>query len=246
MDKRTFKNKVYQELARIVKALSNPHRLEILELLAQGEFSVEEIASQTDLSVANASQHLQVLKRAQLVETRREATWIFYHLAGPNVFMAWRALRDLGVERMAEVERIVQAFRESKQGLESVTISDLIQKMKRKSVTIIDVRPEPEYKKGHIAGALNIPVDGLSGELQKLSSGNEIVAYCRGPFCVLADEAVEILTRMGYIAKRLEEGYPDWLAEGLPTETLLSDELSFSTSDLHEEEELSPAASTEA
>lgn len=219
MDKRTFKNKVYRELARVVKALSNPHRLEILELLAQGEFSVEEIAFQTDLSVANTSQHLQVLKGAQLVETRRKGTWIFYHLADQKVFRAWKTLRDLGTERMAEVDRIVKTFREPKQAPEPVTISELIERMNEKNVTIIDVRPEEEYKQGHITGALNFPVDGLSGELKNLSPDSEIVAYCRGPFCVFADEAVEILIRQGYTAKRLEEGYPEWELEGLPTET---------------------------
>lgn len=218
MEKRTFKNKIYQELARIVKAMSNPHRLEILELLAQGSFSVEEIAGQTDLSVANASQHLQVLKRAKLVETRREGTYAYYHLADKNVYRAWKALRDLGIERIAEVERVVRTFRESKQALDSVMISELVERMRRDDVTIIDVRPEQEYKEGHIAGALNIPVDELSAKLKELPEEKEIVAYCRGPFCVFADEAVELLSQKGFSVKRLEEGYPDWMLEGLPVE----------------------------
>lgn len=218
MEKRTFKNKIYQELVRIVKALSNPNRLEIVELLAQGQFSVDEIATQTDLSVANASQHLQVLKRAKLVETRREGTYAFYYLADQNVYRAWKALRDLGIERIAEVERIVSTFRESKQVLESVTISELIERMKQEEVTVIDVRPEQEYNEGHIAGALNIPVDELSEKLKELPEENEIIAYCRGPFCVFADEAVELLAQKGFSVKRLEEGYPDWVLEGLPVE----------------------------
>ncbi|MEX0769396.1 MAG: metalloregulator ArsR/SmtB family transcription factor [Balneolaceae bacterium] len=218
MDKRTFKNKVYSELAGVVKAMSNPHRLEILELLAQGEYSVEGIADQTDLEIANASQHLQVLKRAQLVETRKEGTFVYYYLADQSVYKAWKSLRDLGMERIAEVERIVQSFRESKQGVESVSSKELAKRMQNKDVIVIDVRPEQEYKAGHIAGALNLPVEELKKELKNLSLDSEIVAYCRGPFCVFADEAVQMLAREGFTARRLHDGYPDWLLDGLPVE----------------------------
>lgn len=218
MKKRTFKNKVYQELAKIVKALSNPHRLEILELLAQRHFSVEEIANQTDLSVANASQHLQVLKRVQLVDTRREGTYVYYKLADQGVYRAWKALRDLGMERMAEIERIMRTFRESKKSFETLTSSELIRKMEEEEVTIIDVRPEREYNEGHIAGALNIPVEQLSEKLEELPADRGIVAYCRGPFCVFADEAVELLNEKGFSAKRLDEGFPEWMLEELPVE----------------------------
>lgn len=218
MKKRTFKNKIYQELAKIVKALSNPHRLEILELLAQRHFSVEEIANQTDLSVANASQHLQVLKRVQLVDTRREGTYVYYKLADQGVYRAWKALRDLGMERMAEIERIMRTFRESKKSFETLTSSELIRKMEEEEVTIIDVRPEREYNEGHIAGALNIPVEQLSEKLEELPADRGIVAYCRGPFCVFADEAVELLNEKGFSAKRLDEGFPEWMLEELPVE----------------------------
>lgn len=218
MEKRTYKNKIYKELARIVKAMSNPHRLEILELLAQGEFSVAEIAEQTDISTANASQHLQVLKQVQLVDTRREGNYIYYGLPGESVYKAWKALRDLGIERMAEVERTMRRFRKSKKSLETLSSEELAKKMEKEEVTVLDVRPEQEFKEGHIAGALNIPVDVLSEKLNELSEDQEVVAYCRGPFCVFADEAVEFLNEKGFNAKRLDEGFPEWMLEELPVE----------------------------
>lgn len=219
MNKREFKDKVYNELAKITKAMANPHRLEIIELLAQGEYSVEEISTQTSLSVANTSQHLQTLKAAQLVEITRNGNFIHYRLANTNVFKAWRALRDLGVERIAAVEKLVKDFRQSKFKYESVTIDDLIKKIESGKVTIIDVRPEVEYNNGHITKALSIPFDQLSKRLKELPKRNEIIAYCRGPFCVFADEAVAMLNKAGYKATRLEEGFPDWALMGLPVES---------------------------
>lgn len=218
MNKRDFKNKVYEELAKITKALGNPHRLEIIELLAQAEFSVEQIASQTNLSVANASQHLQVLKTAQLVEITRQGNFIYYRLANTNVFKAWKALRELGVERIATIEKLVKDFRDSKFKFETVTIDHLIKKIESGRITILDVRPEAEFNAGHIANALSIPIDELAGRLNELPKRNEIIAYCRGPFCVYADEAVALLNKAGYKATRLEEGFPDWSLMGLPVE----------------------------
>ena len=219
MEKREFKDRVYAELAKITKALANPHRLEIVELLAQGDYSVEQISAQTNLSVANTSQHLQVLKTAQLVEVTRNGNFIHYRLANENVFRAWKALRDLGVERIASVEKLVNDFRKSKFTLESVTIDGLLEKLESGKVTILDVRPETEYRKGHIANSLSIPFAELSIRLKELPKRKEIVAYCRGPFCVYADEAVALLKKAGYKAKRLEEGFPDWAVMGLPIET---------------------------
>lgn len=218
MDKRTFKNKVYQQLANIVQAMSNPHRLEILELLAQGRYSVAEIAEETDISGANASQHLQVLKQAQLVGTQREGNRVYYDLAGDSVYRAWKALRDLGVERVAEIEHVIRQFRESRQSLETLSSSQLIDKMAREEITVVDVRPQHEFEEGHISGALNIPVDLLSDKMEELPEDQEIVAYCRGPFCVFADDAVEMLKEKGFDAKRLDEGYPEWKLEDLPVE----------------------------
>jgi rhodanese-related sulfurtransferase/DNA-binding transcriptional ArsR family regulator len=218
MNKREFKDKVYGELTTITKALANPHRLEIIELLAQGDYSVEQIALQTSLSVANASQHLQVLKTAQLVDVSRNGNFIHYRLANINVFKAWKALRELGVERIASIEKIVKDFRQSKFKFESVTIGELMKKIKSGKVTILDVRPETEYRTGHIANSISIPFDQLSDRLKELPKRSEIVAYCRGPFCVFADDAVVMLTKAGYKATRLDEGYPDWALKGLPVE----------------------------
>jgi len=222
MNKREFKDKVYSELARITRSMANPHRLEIIELLAQGEFSVEQIADQTSLSIANASQHLQVLKVAQLVEINRQGNFIYYRLSNSNVFKAWKALRELGVERIAAIEKVVKEFRKSKFDFETVTIDGLIERLDSGKVTILDVRPESEYKQGHIAHAISIPIDELSKRLKELPKRTEIIAYCRGPFCVYADEAVNILTKAGYKATRLEEGFPDWKLQDLPIEVSMN------------------------
>jgi rhodanese-related sulfurtransferase/DNA-binding transcriptional ArsR family regulator len=222
MNKREFKIEVYGELAKITKSMANPHRLEIIELLAQGEFSVEQVAVQSHLSIASASQHLQVLKVAQLVEINRQGNFIYYRLANKNVFKAWKALRDLGVERITNIERLVKDFRKSKFDFETVTNDDLLRKLESGNVTVLDVRSESEYKTGHIAHALSIPIDQLSKRLKELPGGTEIVAYCRGPFCVLADEAVALLTKAGYKVTRLEEGFPEWQLQELPVEGSLN------------------------
>jgi rhodanese-related sulfurtransferase/DNA-binding transcriptional ArsR family regulator len=222
MNKRKFKDRVYGELARITKAMANPHRMEIIELLAQGEFSVEEVAAQTNLSIANASQHLQVLKNAQLVDVTRQGNFIFYRLSNSNVFKAWKALRELGVERIAAIEKVVREFRKAKFDLETVTIDELIEKLESGKVTILDVRPESEYNQGHIANAISIPIEELSTRLKELPKRTLVVAYCRGPFCVYADEAVALLTKAGYKATRLEEGFPDWKLKELPVEITLN------------------------
>lgn len=219
MNKREFKDKVYSELARITKALANPHRLEIIELLAQGDFSVEQISIQTNLSIANASQHLQILKSAQLVDVSRQGNFVHYRLSNSNVFTVWKTLRDFGIERLASIEKLISDFRNSKVNVESVTTEDLVKKIKNGKVTVLDVRPETEYRKGHIRYAISIPFLDLSKRLNELPKRNEIITYCRGPFCVYADEAVAILTKAGYKAKRLDQGYPDWVAMGLPIES---------------------------
>ena len=199
--------------------MANPHRLEIIELLAQGDYSVEQISLQTDLSIANASQHLQVLKAAQLVEITRNGTFIYYKLANRNVFKAWKSLRELGVERIASVEKLLKDFRRSKFKEGSVSIDYLRKKLKEGKVTILDVRPEKEFNTGHIASAVSIPIDQLQGRLKELPKRTEIIAYCRGPFCLYADEAVAFLSKAGFKATRLEEGFPDWEILGLPVES---------------------------
>jgi rhodanese-related sulfurtransferase len=198
--------------------MANPHRLEIIELLAQGDCSVEQIAEQTSLPIANASQHLQVLKQAQLVDVNRQGNFIYYRLANSNVFKTWKALRELGIERIATIEKLVKDFRKSKFDFVSVTINELIKKLESGKVTILDVRPESEFKQGHIANAISMPIEELSKRLRELPKRGEIVAYCRGPFCVYADEAVALLIKAGYKASRLEEGFPDWKLLDLPIE----------------------------
>jgi rhodanese-related sulfurtransferase len=216
MNKRQFKNSVYNELARITKALANPHRLEIVELLAQGEFSVEQIAEQTGLPMANASQHLQVLKAGLLVDVTRQGNHILYRLANDNVFRAWSALRALGMERIGAIEKVVRQFRQNRLSAEAVTIDQLVEKVRHGKATVLDVRPETEYKQGHIKNAISIPWDQLAKRLKELPKRKEVVAYCRGPFCVYADDAVALLRKEGFKAFRLDEGFPDWKVRQLP------------------------------
>ena len=220
MEKRIFKNKIYTVLAKMIKAMANPHRLEIVDLLGQGEKSVEEIAGETEMSVANASQHLQVLKAANLVEIRRDKNYIHYRLAHEEIYKSWQALRELGFERMAEIEKLVRDFREKRNTLEALNIDELLDRIKSKSIVILDVRPAGEFKNGHIPGAINITVKELPAKLKRLTKNKEYVAYCRGPFCVFADDAVNILLKKGFKAKRLVEGFPDWKIKGLPFETV--------------------------
>lgn len=218
MDKREFKNKAYNELAKITKALGNPRRMEIIDLLAQGPFSVEKIAEQTSLSVANASQHLQVLKGARLVKISKKGNFIYYQLTNDKVFKAWRALRELGLDLNAEAEKLVNDFYRSGEKMDPVSIEELRQKISGQNVVILDVRPGEEYQHGHIKEATSIPIEDLAERINELPKGAEIIAYCRGPLCVYADEAVSLLREKGFDAKRLKEGYPDWKAMGLPAE----------------------------
>ena len=220
MEKRVFKDKVYSILAEMIKAMANPHRLEIIDLLSQGEKSVEEIANETNMSIANASQHLQVLKAANLVEIRREKNFIHYSLAHEEIYKSWQNLRNLGLERVAEIEKLINDFRDKRDGLEPINLEELLNRLKSKKIVLLDVRPEGEYNKGHIPQAINIPVEELSAKLKKLPKSKEYIAYCRGPFCVFADEAVNILSKKGFKARRLVEGFPDWRSKGLKVEVV--------------------------
>lgn len=218
MKKRDFKDKVYTELAKITKALGNPHRMEIIDLLAQKPFSVEQIANYTGLSIANASQHLQVLKHARLVSVSRDGNFILYTLAGNNVYEAWAHLRELGFVYNAEVKKIVTDFRSSHNELDAVTAEDLLGLIEKNKVIVLDVRTAEEYSRGHIHKAISIPVDQISEQIKQLPKGKTVIAYCRGPLCVYADEAVKVLQKQGYKAMRMHEGYPDWTMKGYPTE----------------------------
>lgn len=220
MEKRTFKDRAYSILATMVKALANPHRLEIVDLLGQGEKTVEEIAAETGMSVANTSQHLQVLKAANLVEIRREGNFIHYKLTHEAIYRSWQTLREMGLQHIAEMEKLVKDYREKRNILEALSMEELLARLKSKNVVVLDVRPPGEFKHGHIAGAINIPVEGLPAKLKQLPKNKEYVAYCRGPFCVFADEAVQLLTKKGFKARRLTEGFPDWKMKGWPIETI--------------------------
>ncbi len=217
-DHRAFKDQMYEQFARIVKAMSNPHRLELIDLLAQGEYTVEEIAGESALSIANASQHLQTLRAAHLVDVRREGLYAYYRLADENVFRVWQAIRNLGESHLAEIDRIVQAFLEDRESLAPVSAQELLELYQDRNVVLLDVRPENEYRAGHIPGARSVPIDRLEPYLKQIPKDKEVVAYCRGPYCVFSDEAVALLQERGYRARRLAQGLPDWRAAGLPIE----------------------------
>jgi len=218
-DKRAFKNQLYEQFARIGKALSSAHRLELLEVLAQGEHSVEAVARETDMSIANASQHLQVLRTAQLVDVRRDGVYIYYRLADEQVFTLWQTMRHVGEARIAEIDRIVDTYLHDRNQLQPIGAAELLQRLVEDNIILLDVRPVEEYMAGHLPNALSIPVTELEDRLPELPQDREIVAYCRGPYCVFADEAVALLRSNGYSAHRLEQGLPDWRALGLPVES---------------------------
>jgi rhodanese-related sulfurtransferase len=216
--KRQFKNNLFEQFARIGRALSNPHRIELLDVLAQGERSVEQLAGETDLTLANASQHLQVLRQAELVVSRREGTRVLYALASPEVFALWQTLRVAGEARLAEIERVVATYLADRAHMEQIGPEELRRRLADGEVVLIDVRPTIESEQGRIAGALPIPVGELAAHVAELPRNRPIVAYCRGPYCVYADEAVALLQDRGIRALRLTVGYPDWQAAGLPTQ----------------------------
>src|SRR5450755_2978493 len=214
-EKRTFKNQLYEQFARLGKALASPHRLELLDVLAQCERTVEGLAQETGLSVANASQHLQVLRAARLIEVRREGVSMYYRLADESVFRMWQAIRTVGEAQLAEIDRVVQAYLQDRTRLQSMDAQELLHRLSDDQIILLDVRPAQEYTAGHLPRARSIPVTELEVRLAELPADREIVAYCRGPYCVFADEAVAILRARGYRAFRLEEGLPDWRALGL-------------------------------
>jgi rhodanese-related sulfurtransferase/DNA-binding transcriptional ArsR family regulator len=216
---RAFKDLLFEQFARIGKAVANPHRLELLDLLAQGERSVEELAREAALPIANASQHLQALRRAHLVEVRREGPYAHYRLADERVFRLWQSIRELGEARLAEIDRLSQTFLKNRDQLEAVDVPTLLRRLNDGDVTVLDVRPTEEHRSAHIAGARSIPIDELAHRFQEMPREREIVAYCRGPYCVYSDEAVAFLRDHGYQARRLTVGLPDWRAAGLPVAT---------------------------
>ncbi|MHB1461402.1 MAG: ArsR/SmtB family transcription factor [Armatimonadota bacterium] len=216
---RKFKDAIYEQFARISKAISSPKRLELLELLCQGEQSVEMLAKNTGLSMANASQHLQTLRAARLVEADKRGLYVIYRLADEQVYGLLATLRALAETRLAEIGQISRQFYADHPGLEPVGREALRERVRVGAVTLLDVRPQEEYDAGHIPGALCIPLEQLDKHLAKLPKEQEIVAYCRGPYCVLAVEAVEKLKAHGFTACRMEDGVMEWQSLGLAVES---------------------------
>lgn len=212
------KEALFDALVEAAKALGNGRRAELIDVLAQGERSVDELAAEIQQSLANTSQHLQRLLRAGLVCSRRSGTRIYYSLASPAVERLWRALRETAEAHVGDLGDLVRAYMGDRDGLSMVTRDELKRRLRQGDVVVLDVRPQPEYDAGHIPGALSLPVSDLKSRLREVPQGREIVAYCRGPYCLYADDAVRLLRDDGRQAARLEEGFPEWKAEGLPIE----------------------------
>src|SRR2546430_13571992 len=216
---RLFKNRVYEQLARIGKAVASPQRLEILDLLSQGPRTVENLAQEAHLTVANTSRHLQVLRGARLIEAEKEGVFVRYHIADEAVAGFFRSLRGLAASRLAELDQMTRQFFQGGAALEPVDRKALVARARKGLVAVLDVRPREEYRAGHIPGALSLPLKELKERLADLPRDQDIVAYCRGPYCVLAAQAVELLQAHGFRAVRLEDGVMDWRAQRLPVVT---------------------------
>jgi len=216
------KQAIYESLSEVAQALGHPHRLELLEHLAQGVRSVEQLSARAHLTFANTSRHLQILRRARLVETERRGKHVLYRLAGDTeVVTLIRALGRVGERNMAEIGRVMTDYFRARDALEPVSRDDLVSRLQAGAVTVLDVRPEDEFAVGHLPGALNIPLAELERRLGELPADRDVIAYCRGPYCVLSFEAVAALRARGYLVRRLEDGYPEWKAAGLPIETVV-------------------------
>jgi rhodanese-related sulfurtransferase/DNA-binding transcriptional ArsR family regulator len=213
-----FKQDIYEQLARVAKAIGHANRLELLEFVAQGPRGVDELASMTRLSVANTSKHLQELRRAGLVRARKEGLRVFYEVAGPDVVDLLGALSTVAESRVAEVAQLLRTYITARDDLEPVPAKELLARAKQGLVTVLDVRPPEEYAAGHVPGAINVTMESLSGHLRRLPKGREVIAYCRGPYCLLSVDAVALLREKGFQARRLEDGFPEWKAAGLPVE----------------------------
>lgn len=213
---RAAKDALFEGFAEVAKALASGRRAEIVDLLAQGERSVEEVAVELDQSVANTSHHLRALARAGLVTTRREGTRIHYRLASERIGELWAAVRDVAEAHVAGLEKLAAAYLGERDGIDTVDRNELARRIEDRSVVVLDVRPEREFTDGHIAGARSVPIGELRKHLKVLPSDAEVVAYCRGPYCVYADDAVRELNQRGFKAARLEDGFPEWRRAGLP------------------------------
>ena len=213
-----FKQDLFTQFARVGKAMSNGNRLELLEFIAQGERSVEELSKVSGLSVANTSQHLQQLRQAGLVASTKRGLKVFYRLSGDDVIDLFNSLRNVAERHLADVQQLVNTFLTVKDDLEPIPATELLDRVKDGLVTVLDVRPAEEYRSGHVPGAINVPLSELEAHLNQLDAGQEVIAYCRGPHCVLAFDAVEQLRQKGITAYRMEDGFPEWKSAGLPIE----------------------------
>ena len=213
-----YKKSIFEQFARTGKAFSNAHRIELLEILAQGERTVEQLSLTAGLTVANTSQHLQLLRNAGLVTARKVGQYVHYNLSDDLVIDLLVALRKLSERHLAEVERLVNTYLTVKDDLEPMQVKELLDLAEEGVVTVLDVRPEAEYQAGHIEGALSIPMEQLEERIDELKPGQEVVAYCRGPYCMLAFDAVAKLREKGFTAHRLDEGFPEWRKAGMPVE----------------------------
>ena len=212
------KREVFQQLAQVGNALASAVRLELLELLAQGESSVDRLARLTGGSVANTSQHLQKLKQAGLILGRRQGQFVYYRIASDEVIRVLAAVSSVGEAHIAEIERLVRLYFRTKDEFEPVAATELLDRARKGLVTVLDVRPPEEFASGHVPGALNIPIDQLARRLRELPKGIEVVAYCRGPYCLMSFDAVQLLRKKGMKARRLSDGMPEWRMAGLPVE----------------------------
>lgn len=210
MENRRFKNAIYSGLAKLLKAMANQQRLEIIEMLSQGEKSVQGVVKTTNLTVANASQHLQVLKNNNIVKSRKEGHYVYYSLANDDFLGLYQHITKYALSEIAELEKTLNRQREDYKALDAVSLNELENMVEKENVLLMDVRPSFEYELGHISGAISVPLDELLCCLKDFSKEKEIIAYCRGPFCALADEAVKVLGEQGYKVRRLDDGYPEW------------------------------------
>ncbi|MDP1744668.1 MAG: metalloregulator ArsR/SmtB family transcription factor [Bacteroidota bacterium] len=206
----SFKEQVYQELSRVTHAISNPKRMELIDVLSQKEYSVEELSKEISMSIASTSQHLQVLKSAKLVEAKRNGNFIIYSVSDDSVLKLVSVVKELGFRKIAEIELLINDFKTDKDVLESLTIDDLLARSKKEKILLIDVRPLEEFEAGHIPNAVSIPLDQLKKRMKDLPKGKTIIAYCRGPLCVLAVDAVKLLNDKKFKALRMEDGYVEW------------------------------------
>lgn len=218
MNGREFKDMVFEQFAKIAQSFSAPKRLEIIEILSQGERDVDSLSKQVSMTIANTSRHLQILKNARLVETRREGVRIFYRIADEDVVNCWLRLQSLAEKRSAELKETARAFFDERDNMEPIAKEELLNRIQNNDTIVIDVRPYAEYQSGHIPGSISIPLPELKNRLNEIPKDREVVAYCRGPYCVLSVEAMSILRDAGYQSVRLKEGLPEWKAAGLPVE----------------------------